>query len=283
MNRRSRSSASPSRRRTGPAADARPLLWHNLAGKRIWITGGAGHLGSPITRELDRAGARVLCIDLGDRASALVAEARLRRTKASSWSVPDAGAVETEVARLISHHGVPHGLVHLAYASSSGKKLGELSPAEFQETLDRSLPTTFALCRAVAAAMQDMGEGGSVVLFSSMYGMVAPDPRNYPGDMAPNPIDYGASKAALLQMARYFAAHYGPSGIRFNCVVPGPFPNPAVQRQHPEFVRGLAARTALGRIGRHDETVGPTLFLLTDSATYVTGQALVVDGGWTAW
>ncbi len=260
-----------------------PAPWHTLAGKRIWITGGAGHLGTPITLALDQAGARVVCIDLGDRADQLVRTAGLKNTRAVAWNVSEAGRVAEAVDRLGRDHGTPDGVVHLAYASSSGQSLAGLDVADFQRTFDESLPATFALCRAAADAMKTAGTGGSVVLFSSMYGLVAPDPRNYQPPMTPNPIDYGASKAALMQMARYFAAHYGPAGIRFNCVVPGPFPNAATQQKSPDFVRTLAGKTALGRIGRNDEVVGPTLFLLTDSASYVTGHSLVVDGGWTTW
>jgi NAD(P)-dependent dehydrogenase (short-subunit alcohol dehydrogenase family) len=66
-------------------------------------------------------------------------------------------------------------------------------------------------------------------------------------------------------------------------VTPGPFPNPNVQRSHPELIADLSAKTALRRIGTNPEIVGPTLFLLADGASYVTGQSLVVDGGWTVW
>ena len=124
---------------------------------------------------------------------------------------------------------------------------------------------------------------GSIVLFSSMYGMVSPDPKVYRAPMKPNPIDYGASKAAIIQLTRYLAVHYGPSGLRFNSLAPGPFPNPAVQTAHPEFVAEIGQKTALGRIGQNAEIVGPTLFLLSDGASFVTGHNLVVDGGWTAW
>jgi NAD(P)-dependent dehydrogenase (short-subunit alcohol dehydrogenase family) len=124
---------------------------------------------------------------------------------------------------------------------------------------------------------------GSIVLFSSMYGVVAPDPRIYAAPMTPNPIDYGAAKAAILQLSRYLAVHYGPDGIRFNCVTPGPFPNPAVQKNHPQFIQDLSNKTALNRVGVNTEIVGPTLFLLSESASFVTGHSLVVDGGWTAW
>jgi NAD(P)-dependent dehydrogenase (short-subunit alcohol dehydrogenase family) len=87
----------------------------------------------------------------------------------------------------------------------------------------------------------------------------------------------------LIQLTRYLAMHYGRDGVRCNCVTPGPFPNPAVQATHPEFVASLGQRTMLGRIGRNDEIVGPVLFLLSDAASFVTGHSLVVDGGWTVW
>jgi NAD(P)-dependent dehydrogenase (short-subunit alcohol dehydrogenase family) len=116
-----------------------------------------------------------------------------------------------------------------------------------------------------------------------MYGVVAPDPRIYRAPMKPNPVDYGVTKAGMLQLARYCAVHYGPHGIRFNCITPGPFPNPKVQAEHPAFIADLDRKTALHRVGRNDEIVGPTLFLLSDAASYVTGHSLVVDGGWTAW
>ena len=101
--------------------------------------------------------------------------------------------------------------------------------------------------------------------------------------MTPNPIDYGASKAAILQLSRYLAMHYGPDGIRFNCITPGPFPSLTVQKNHPAFISELRQKTVLHRIGQNPEIVGPTLFLLTDSASFVTGHNLVVDGGWTIW
>jgi NAD(P)-dependent dehydrogenase (short-subunit alcohol dehydrogenase family) len=257
--------------------------WASLAGKTIWVTGGAGYLGSPITEALDADAAKVVCIDLPGKAEALVREKNLKRTIPLALDLTDAAGLAPFIERTMAEHGVPDGMVHLVFASSSGKKLEELARDDFQSTLDRALPPTFALCRGVAEKMKARGGPGSVVLFSSMYGVVAPDPRIYRAPMAPNPIDYGASKAAVIAMARYMAVHYGPAGIRFNCVTPGPFPNPKIQAQLPEFIQDLNNKTALRRIGRNHEIVGPTLFLLTDAASYVTGHSLMVDGGWTAW
>lgn len=253
-----------------------------FAGKSIWITGGAGYLGSPVTAALDAAGARVICIDLAGRAEALVRERKLSRSTGLTFDCSDAAALPDFIEATAARHGVPDGVAHLAFASSAGKRLEQLLPEEFRRTLDLALTPAFVLCRTLAERMKARGSG-SVVLFSSMYGVVAPDPRIYRDPLTPNPIDYGASKAAIQQLARYFAVHYGPVGVRFNCVTPGPFPNPAVQETQPAFIADLARKTALNRIGRHEEIVGPTLFLLGDGASYVTGHSLVVDGGWTAW
>jgi NAD(P)-dependent dehydrogenase (short-subunit alcohol dehydrogenase family) len=256
--------------------------WHSLEGKTIWVTGGAGYLGSAITRELDAVGAKVLCFDLPGRASSLVQEHQLVRTTPLSVDINDAASLPAALETLVAEHGLPDGVVHLVTASSSGKRLEQLSPEEFQRTFDLALTPTFILCRTLAEKMKDR-RSGAFVLFSSMYGVVAPDKNIYHDPMAPNPIDYGASKAATLQLSRYFAMHYGPDGVRFNCVTPGPFPNPAVQKNHPSFIADLSRKTVLQRIGQNQEIVGPTLFLLTDSASFVTGQSLAVDGGWTIW
>lgn len=254
--------------------------WSSLEGKTIWVSGGAGHLGGPITAELDRCGAKVVCIDQPGRAEAFIAEQKLQRTAAATLDLCDVAAVRSGLDPLVQQHGVPDGLVHLIFASSGGVRFDDLTAETFAATLTRAIPPTFEFCRALAEKMKQRG-GGSVVLFSSMYGVVAPDPRIYVAPMAPNPIDYGANKAAILQMTRYFAVHYGPAKVRFNAITPGPFPNPRVQASDPGFLQRLGAKTALQRIGQREEIVGPTLFLLTDSASYVTGQSLAVDGGWT--
>ena len=257
-------------------------FWHSLENKTIWVTGGAGYLGSAITRELDRVAGKVICFDQPGRADALVKEHGLTRTVPLSVNFHDAAGLPAALEPVLASHGVPDGLVHLVTASTGGIRFEKISAEDFRRTLDLALTPTFVLCRLLAERMKPRGSG-SIVLYSSMYGMVAPDERIYHDPMTPNPVDYGTSKAATLQFSRYLAMHYGPYGIRFNCITPGPFPNPGAAQNHGKFMEDLSRKTMMNRVGQNSEIVGPTLFLLTDSASYVTGHSLVVDGGWTAW
>jgi gluconate 5-dehydrogenase len=119
-----------------------------------------------------------------------------------------------------------------------------------------------------------------------MYALVAPNPALYEGTDLLNPPGYSASKAALLSFTRYIAAFWGGYGIRANAILPGPFSNledsgsNSVSKDDP-FLDRLKGRTCLGRIGHPTELVGCLLYLASDASTYMTGQALVVDGGWT--
>jgi NAD(P)-dependent dehydrogenase (short-subunit alcohol dehydrogenase family) len=256
------------------------MMTESLAGKTIWITGGAGYLGAEVTTALDRAGARTVCIELAGRAAQLIAGRKLKQTIAVD--VPPDGARREFWKSLADQHGLPDGVAHLSYASSAGKHLTELTSADLDRTFTNAMTGTFELCQEIAVPMAKRGSG-CFVFFASMYGMVPPDFRIYRAPLVPNPIDYGMSKAGIIQLSKYFAATYGRNNVRFNCISPGPFPNPTVQATQPAFKQELDAKTMLGRVGTAPEIVGPTLFLLSDAASYITGHTLVVDGGWTAW
>ena len=116
-----------------------------------------------------------------------------------------------------------------------------------------------------------------------MYGLVSPDPDIYKPPMEVNPVEYGVGKAGIIQMTKYLAVFYAKKGVRFNCISPGPFPNPSVQKKHPDFVKRLEQKVPLGRIGQPKEVAGAVTFLLSDLASFITGHNLVVDGGWTCW
>jgi NAD(P)-dependent dehydrogenase (short-subunit alcohol dehydrogenase family) len=254
----------------------------DLSNRDFWIFGGAGYLGQSVVSLLASMKSRVLCVDLADRAQRWVNDAKLHdRVTPASLDAHDTAATEAFVTSLLASRGIPHGLVIMTYASTA-KRLADLAIEDFDKANHGNLTATFALARAVGQSMAERG-GGSIVLFSSMYGTVSPDPRVYETPMTPNPLEYGVGKAGIQQMARYFSVHWGLRGVRCNCVSPGPFPNPGIQREKPEFVQRLAGKVPLGRIGQAHEIAGPVAFLLSDAASYVNGQNVAVDGGWTSW
>lgn len=253
-----------------------------LKDQDIWVVGGAGYLGQATVRLLVAAGARVLCADLGNRATEFVQSASLADsvTPATLDTRIDAD-IPAFVEQYIGQRGVPHGLVNLTYASTA-KKLEDLTGQDFDEVNHGGLTATFLLARAAGQEMARLGRG-SIILFSSMYGSVSPNPALYESPMNKNPIEYGVGKAGIIQMTRYLAVHWGGQNVRCNCISPGPFPNPSVQQSQPAFVERLAQKVPLGRVGQAAEIAGVVAFLLSEASAYITGHNLPVDGGWTSW
>lgn len=254
----------------------------DLSQRDVWVFGGAGYLGQSVVGQLGQMQARVLCVDLEERAAAMVQRAGFGpEVTPATLDAADTEAAERFVQEQVAARGVPQGLVVMTYASTA-KKFDDLTVEDFDRANQGNLTATFALARAVGLRMAENG-GGSIVLFSSMYGSVSPDPRVYEAPLNPNPIEYGVGKAGIQQMARYLAVHWGPKAVRCNSVSPGPFPNPTFQQEKPEFVQRLAQKVPLGRVGQAPEIAGAVTFLLSDASSYVTGQNLAVDGGWTVW
>jgi gluconate 5-dehydrogenase len=123
---------------------------------------------------------------------------------------------------------------------------------------------------------------GVIINISSMYGIVSPDPRIYGDSGYNNPPDYGAGKAGIIQFTKYAACHLAAKGIRVNAVSPGPFPGAEVQKNEA-FITNLKNKVPLGRIGQPADLKGVVVFLASDASSYITGQNIIVDGGWTVW
>ncbi len=255
-----------------------------LKNKTILVAGGAGYLGLPLCQLIARQGGNV-CIGDFDREAleravrAVRADNPNAEVRGIHLDIGDEASINNCISTCADQFGVLAGLVN-ATAGASGKLIEDLTGSDFDSANRLNLTGPFLLAREAA---HHMNQGGSIVMYSSMYGLVSPNQAHYPGEVPRNPIEYGAGKAGMVQMVRYLASHYGSKNIRVNGVAPGPFPNIEKLNLPAEFIDNLDRATMLGRVGKPHETAGAVVFLLSDAASYITGHTLPVDGGWTAW
>lgn len=249
----------------------------SLLGRVAVVTGAAGQLGSAMARALASAGARVALLDRDlDGARALATEPGLEDCAAFGADLTAAADVERAAHEVEDHFGRVDVLVNNA-------GIGVFTPFEgrtedeFDAVLDINVKGPWRCIQAFRPALEK--SGGNVINIGSVYGVVSPDPRVY-GDSGRNSSEvYGASKAGLIQMTRYFAVHLARAKVRVNSITPGG----VFANQDPAFVAAYEARTPMGRMGRPEDLAGAVVFLASDAASYVTGHNLVVDGGFTAW
>ncbi len=251
-----------------------------LDGKTAFISAARGHLGQAMCRALGEAGAHLIvngrdCAALAAFAAALRADGL--SAEPAAFDVLDIAALRAFFAGRTRLDILVNNAVAMQV-----KSFDALQPEDFARTYESSVTAAFESCRAALPALrQAVAAGGdaAVINIASMYANAAPDARIYDDRAQQSPFHYGPAKAGLLQLTRHLAAEFGPHRIRVNALVPGPFPAAAP----PAFAERLAARTMLGRLGRREEIGGPLLFLASPASSYVTGAAIAVDGGWTAW
>jgi NAD(P)-dependent dehydrogenase (short-subunit alcohol dehydrogenase family) len=260
-----------------------------LDGRVALVTGGAGILGSRFCAGLAAAGARVAVVDLlGETAVAAAGDIGEAAT-GFACDVSDPASVKNCVDAVIARFGRVDVLVNNA-ATKTGDVRQVFAPFEdysldvWREVMAVNIDGMFLMAQAVGGEMLKQGSGGSIVQTGSIYGLVGPDERiyegsDYLGGAINTPAVYSASKAAVVGLTRWLATHWAKNAIRVNCLAPGGVGS----GQNSTFADLYSARVPLGRMAEADEMVGPMLFLASEASSYVTGQVLAADGGWTAW
>lgn len=249
-----------------------PSTLFDLRGKTACITGASSGLGRRAAEVLAAAGARVvgvarrrdaldsLCADIGAAAAGVVAD------------VADRAALEKTVADIVAPFGAPDILLHAAGVNTR-EVADDVTGAGWDQTLALNLSAPFFLSQAMVPAMKARG-WGRIVNFASLQST-----RAFPGGIA-----YGATKGGVAQLTRAMAEAWSPHGITANAIGPGFFPTELTAAVFDDAERAgrNAAQTCLGRNGRIEDIDGPVLFLCSDASAFVTGQVLMVDGGFTA-
>lgn len=265
----------------------------NLGGEVGVVTGALGKLGPVWLETLLNAGASVLAMDRpGVSPSAPFHDLEKRfgvnRLAFAHADVCRRSELDAALQMCCERLGPPSILVNNAgidrppSADGKGQLLEDIPFEENLRILEVNAAGLFLVSQVFGSAMARLGRG-SIVNIGSLYATVSPDARLY--DHIPSeppflkPPAYGASKAAVINLTKYLAAHLAPFGVRVNALSPGG----VLGGQDPEFKRKFCDRVPLRRMATEDDLRGPLLFLASRASAYVTGINLMVDGGFTVW
>lgn len=255
----------------------------NLKNKVAVVTGGAGHIGYNISEALVEAGAEVF-ITSRNEARSKSAASELEKTtggkaKGVVMNIESYDSIKNCLNQIETESSKIDVLVNNASSLPVGK-FQDISDDDWKRGMDGTINGVFRCTKLVTPIMEKNGSG-SIVNISSIYGSVSPDPSIYQNTGYDSPPHYGAGKAAIQQFTRYAACHLATKGIRVNSVSPGVFPKSEIQK-NSEFINNLKKKIPLDRIGQPYELKGVIVFLASQASSYITGQNIHVDGGWTA-
>jgi len=255
----------------------------DLSEKVALITGASGFLGSAMSRALAEAGATVVTCSRDKTRAADAAAGLPSPTNNEHFGVVldhlNVDSIEQGFETAVQKHGRIDVLVNNGQLGPPND-LTDVSPEQFQQHLGNAAGY-FHLARLVRNQAVSRGDQASVILLGSMYGIVGSYPDAYQDICSASPVAYHALKGGIIHMTRHLAVYWAADGVRVNCLSPGAFPNPA--KVPPGLVDRLKPKCPLGRMGVPHELKGAIVFLASDASSYMTGQNMVIDGGWTAW
>ena len=254
----------------------------NLTHRTALVTGGAGWLGTAICEALAEAGARVVVSSRDAERAQSAANALPAVEGVSHIGIAldhkSESSIQTGFAEAVEKTGGVDILFNNGQGGT-GNDWSEISDDGFRDQLTNAAGY-FRLAKTMRDHAVANNKPASIVMLGSMYGVVASYPDAYAGVCSASSVAYHALKGGVVHMTRHLAVYWAADNIRVNCLSPGPFPG---EKAPAEMVERLCKKSPMGRMGQPAELKGAALLLASDAGSYITGQNILVDGGWTAW
>lgn len=256
----------------------------SLDNKTIIVTGACGLLGREICKALAELNASIVLADIDISAAEELQNKLLNISGVSHKVFPldicSEDSVNQLVEELSKRSNSVDGLVNNAYPRNKtyGTVFENITMDSWRENIDMHLNGYFNVSQKIARVMMKQ-KRGNIVNIASIYGMSGPDFRIYEGTNMTMPAEYAAIKGAIINFTRYLATYLADYNIRVNAISPGGIYN----GQPSTFVNNYCQRTPMRRMGTPEDIAGGVLFLLSDLSSYITGQNIVIDGGWSTW
>ena len=255
----------------------------DLKDKVIVITGATGLIGKAITRELAKNDAIVIIASRSDELGQTFEQEIISNGGKAVYKQLDISSeesIDSFISSVIKDYSKIDVWINNAFPRTDDwmTKLEDVSLNSIRKNIDSHLVGYFYCTKRIAEEMKK-SEQGSIINFGSIYGEVAPDFSIYEDtDMTCDPA-YPLIKGGISSMTRYMSTYFAKDNIRVNCICPGGIFN----NQDSKFVEKYVDRTPIKRMGTPEDIVGITVFLSSDESSYITGQVIMVDGGWTSW
>ena len=243
----------------------------NLRDKIIIVTGGNGLLGIEIIKQLKIQGATVINFEINIKTNLDLNQVECDITNTQSINIA--------FDLIIKHYGKIDGLVNNAYPRTSdwGNKFENIQMDSWKSNVDMQMNSVFYLCQIALKKMKSQ-KFGSIVNMTSIYGLVGPDFSVYDNTEMTMPAAYSAIKGGVINFTRYLSSYYGKYNIRVNCISPG-----GIYNNQPEmFVNNYERKVPMNRMGKPSDIAPAVCFMLSDESSYITGQNIIIDGGWTS-